>query len=781
MNARNSHRLIRRRSDRGSTFVIVLAILSLLVITAATLTYTSGLEVRAAGNFTESVQARMAAQTGLPASATAIAARPSLATGLNQSWANQAKASSRQTALQLAAAETGAQKNPGVNYDWAKVSQSAVQIEDQSGKLALNSIQPLGESESPDDDMPRYGFSVADLQGVIRRAAARNSLTGVKPALLAKSIAEKLHGEDGQRGSPKDPITFEEEPPDKVSLGTIEFELPILLDADPRARTRGDDQPFAHIDQIATLEGMPEDPDDNKRALKYLSEVLTVYSQSFLAFELGGAQRDCLDINRAEPVEIFETLAQAYPNLDEEMLKQFAVSVVDHRDPDQTPTVYPGSDDFRPILGIERTPYINEVWPESMTLAEDGDDGQYFEIYNPYDESVALDGWTVTIGLTGGTIQLDGDIAAGGFVVVTDDRAEQNDPTPELRMPEYGSFFDLFNTLGDNGARRIIEAANMDLPNRISILYLYDAENNLVDYFNYTNMRQGGIRSSAQRGDPRIRSYTIERCTPLERNRGDQTDSSEFSRDMRRDQPFLTPAGVFNILVDKEYGKLPSGRSGELRGSYAGLEESEDGFDARLVDLFAVVDEKPGRLARLRAVAKKAAEEESPEKPVELKPAENLETVNAIEKPGYDLTLSAAGRININTAPKSVLMALPEVTEEFAERILGARNALNTKEKIAEGVMPVSQAEIKGAPFPAISDFLTNETIWAGQSRQEIVKTYRRFANLITVNSQVFLVRSQNQTPPETGQRRPSQAKVRSLILVDSQGRPSALNWQFVR
>jgi type II secretory pathway component PulK len=781
MSARRPHRLIRPRADRGSTFVIVLAILSLLVITAATLTYTSGLEVRAAGNFTESVQARMAAQTGLPASATAVNARPSLATGLNQSWASQAKSSSRQEALQQSAADAGAQQNAGINLDWARVSQSALQIEDQSGKLALNSILPAQSGENPSKALPPSGFTVTDLEGVIQRAAQRHSLTGIQPALLAESIVKKRYGEDGLPGSPDDPLVFEEEDPGRVSLGTIEFELPILLDSDPRVRNRGDDQPFTHIDQIASLEGMPEDPAENARALAALSQVLTVYSQSFLAFELEGKRHNCLDINSAAPEEIYETLAQAYPDHDEAVLKQFAVNLVDMRDPDQIPTIYPGSDGLNPILGIERTPFINEVWPDSMTFTEDGDDGQYFEIFNPHDESISLDGWSVKIGLTGSTIALDGDIAADGFLVVTDDRAEQNDPTPELRIPEYGSFFDLFDMLGDNGARRIIEDGQMELPDRISTLYLYDQESNLVDYFFHGDMAQGGVRNSAQRGDPRIRSYTVERCTPLERNRENQTSPGEFSHDMRRDKPFLTPAGVFNVFIDKECGKLTSVTSSQSRGAYPSLDDSGETLDARLVDLFAVVDEQPERLARLKAIAKKAAEEETPEETADSDPGITLEPVKALKNRDSELTLCAAGRININTAAKSVLMALPGVTEEFADRILEARIALSAKEPAENGAKAVSQAEIDGAPFPAISSFLNNETIWEGLSRQEAIAAYRQFANLITVNSQVFLVHSQNQTPPETGQRRPSQARVRSLILVDSQGRPSALNWQFVR
>lgn len=57
----------QRRADRGATFILVLAVLSILVFVAAAFTYTSRLEAIASNNFSQTTQARMAASAGLPA------------------------------------------------------------------------------------------------------------------------------------------------------------------------------------------------------------------------------------------------------------------------------------------------------------------------------------------------------------------------------------------------------------------------------------------------------------------------------------------------------------------------------------------------------------------------------------------------------------------------------------------------------------------------------------------------------------------------------------------
>ena len=53
----------------GSTFILVLAILAILVLTATTLSLSSRLEMTSASNYSQGIQARMSAFTGVRSSA----------------------------------------------------------------------------------------------------------------------------------------------------------------------------------------------------------------------------------------------------------------------------------------------------------------------------------------------------------------------------------------------------------------------------------------------------------------------------------------------------------------------------------------------------------------------------------------------------------------------------------------------------------------------------------------------------------------------------------------
>ena len=77
---------IPRHSRSGSTLIIVLIILSLLALIAATLSFTSRLETISSANFSEGIQARMAAATGLETARSLLPARTPY-TANTQSWA----------------------------------------------------------------------------------------------------------------------------------------------------------------------------------------------------------------------------------------------------------------------------------------------------------------------------------------------------------------------------------------------------------------------------------------------------------------------------------------------------------------------------------------------------------------------------------------------------------------------------------------------------------------------------------------------------------------------
>jgi len=84
------------------------------------------------------------------------------------------------------------------------------------------------------------------------------------------------------------------------------------------------------------------------------------------------------------------------------------------------------------------------------------------------------------------------------------------------------------------------------------------------------------------------------------------------------------------------------------------------------------------------------------------------------------------GLININTAPREVLDALPGMTAALASRLIAGR--------------PYGDREDKGR---GIGDLLLDDTL--GSTEEEILDVFRRLAHLLTTRSQVFHLRSVGQ------------------------------------
>lgn len=788
-----------RRDDQGSTFLIVLSVLTLLVLLAATFTYTSRLDVRAADNFSDAVQSRFAALSGLPAAATVVMNRPGFAVAANQRWADSKLASVPAPSMRSAAASQPA-KNSSAKLDWTHALQSTVVIQDEGGKLALNAlllekdlekddegevagVSPKNEETQTDkESIGAMQFDVDDLAGVIERLAENQKLVGLEPQTLAESIVAYLNrplkktaspdntaaANDGPSGSimlasQQRPITPDPEESANEEDEASEVNPYGMMSADPRFQSDEEEVTprILLIEELAHLKGMPEEPAEAQRAINILSVALTPYNQSRLALELDGELVDALDPNEASVTEIYDGLKKIYPEADEARLKQWAVNLVDWRDEDSVPTSFPETEDGELILGWERTPYINEIWSDSLTSEAEGDDGEYVEIYNPYSERIDLNGWTLLVDAYDASFQLNGAIEANGFVVVTDDRDNSGDPTPEINSdPGAGSFYDIFGRLGNGTSQRILQQPTLNLPNNSGRVQLRNPDGQVVDTFEYTGLAKNGVRSSAQRSDPRIRTSQVRPCTPLERNVGQELDGRDFAAALDRDRAIKSTAELFRIPA-----YLPEAEEEGSVDAHPKLADSEVGLDGKILDLFALGGERVIQIAdEEKTSSQKDADEET-----ELREIENDAVKTA------PLIRVASGRININTAPRPVLLALPGMTEELADRMLEWRAG---KVTVNDEERPSPNGK---APFESISDFLTNDAVWNNASDEDRLEIYRYFANLITVNSQVFLVDAQNKVPPETNDVRPSQSRNRVHMLVNAQGRPTVLSWRYDR
>lgn len=812
---RHTFTRLSRRADRGSTFLIVLSVLTLLVLLAATFTYTSRLEVRAAGNFAQAVQARFAALGGLPAAATVVLDRPGLAVALNQRWADPKTASipnPQQGAQALSAASrpVDSAEAAAVRLQWTHALQSVVKVQDEGGKIALNALART-ERARGEEAIGAEQLDAQDLKSVLQRVAEHYELDEMNPEALSNSILAYLNRQPRNDGATSRTVEARSTPIRLTSAGNfsrgprstlrpaggmeapeIEDETEVetpgvnafgILAEDPRFQPTeetqsGDGVRLLFIEELAKLDGMPESREQAQKAIASLSTVLTPYSQSRLAYEASGRLHDALDPNTAQPEQIYDALKSIYPDGDEKRLKQWAVNLIDWRDEDRTPTAYPTSDTEEPIIGWERTPYINEVWPDSLTSETDGDDGEYFEIYNPYEFEIDVNGWTAGVNGFGAAVPLSGVIPPKGFLVVTDDRDNSGDPMPETSSEiGAGSFYDIFGRLGDGAGRRLLQEPMLNLPNESGTLVMRDDKGNLIDSFHYTGMARNGVRHSAQRSDPRIRAWQVRPCTPMSPNTGEEANGKDFAAAIDRDRPVKSVAELFRIpayLPDTMDQAAPNGVHPRLR-------ESSVALDARLVDIFAIGGERQPQIESARK-DNPARTEEAGARP-DVDETASADPLRIDEQKTSETVRVAAGRININTAPRPVLLALPGMNEALVDSILswreGKRTTSSASETDEEEVEPVVRQSSK-PPFASISDFMTNDAVWGGMTDEERLSAYRFFANLITVNSQVFQVDSQNRLPQATTDQKPSESRNRVYMIVDAKGRPSALSWRYL-
>ena len=699
----NGYASSRRRSRGGSPLLITLVVLSILALIATTLTFTSRLEVIASANFAEGIQARMAAVTGIQASVPMLPLSEPY-TSFAQRWALQSGGIMREDA-----------SNPSL---------VDIIIEDESAKLNINAADE------------------AFLKSAIASILRANKLDPKPAAAIARDIVAYRHGADGKPGAAgKD---GDSDKKDRSIPSEYVDEADEYI-PDPSRAPNGDDQPFLSVPEILSLPSM------TKEIYDVLRPYLTIYSSCDPIYSLNGKAIEKINPNTASAEDIFQALLRAFPSHDRTLLKQLAVNIVDARDEDSVPTQLEGDSPDAPILGIEKTPYINEVWPDSVTDEKDGDDGQYVELFNPYNESISVEGWEVSAG--GSTVLLTGIIAPKGYIVITDDSNNANDPSPEDEKG-YGSLYDIFGVVQGGAARRIIEKRDFDIPNGSGIVRLKNQSKQLIDYFAYSGGVYSGTKKSFQRDDPRVRLAFYQSCTPLNKNIGYQNSPNKTTGAIApfevRDKLFESPVDIMDVFAGFSKQTTAANRAVNTDdGRTWAVSEIQTNspyiLDIRLVDIFTLQDKKE-------------------------------------KTPDY-----IYGRVNINTAPREILAALPGLEELFIERVEQYR------QKSVAATMRGEQNAMR-SPFENPSDIMrlalklpAREAGFINTERDTVLERYKKILPYITVQSRSFTIYSQNkfvypkkskETPQEP--RNAARAIVRSLIQLTPEGLPQIIDWRFI-
>lgn len=555
------------------------------------------------------------------------------------------------------------------------------------------------------------------------------------------------------------------------------------------------------VEQVAGL--TPE-------VVKDLSQVFTVFSASTRERVVDGQVLPLLDINRATAEEIYRGLKALYGDntKNEQLLRQFAVNIVDARDTDSVPTRFPGFDSASSqILGVERTPFITEVYADSRTPVEYGDDGQYVEIYNPWPEPIRLSGWRLSG--AGVNVQLNGQIPPLGYLIVTDDVDGSVLENEEEDLPGTGSFYDIFGILPDGNRRQVSVSASMSLVDQGSnmAVVLENENGDAVDVFRWSsNSQDEDSLYSYQRYNPVIREAVRATATPFNRLSDAGLDPEALERLAQGPQngPFVSIADVLTVFAGfsdpvrqaRAADAFPViGTPDSPDGTIAQAAQRRDRLDARLLDLFAIYESDLSASAenstanRLTSSTGNQASSAPSRSKNEGRPLvmtqqerfemqfgddnipRNLDAAKTLA-PEEDLLkylegessgVSAQtqfGRLNLNTAGPLALESLPGIDQQTALRLVARRDEMIARARRGD----MNDAIL----FHELSDLLEDEDLMgSARNDAERLLVLRQLLPHITLSSQTFQVITQPRISPDTPAQSQMAKRLQGLVTID--------------
>lgn len=330
MNFRKSLLNSIRKEDGQIALILAFVFLALLGAIGGSFLYRMRLEQRAASNYQDSVKAYYLAQAGIERAIAELRNDNNGYDDLYESWA-------------LGFKETWKEGKYSVYYEEKEESKERVGIFDEAAKININAV---GMNTYHDGWTP-YEISLASI-GVLNKKLSSD---------VIEAIIVYRYGPDGAPGvkgvdDDKDNSLLQTDGIDNDADGEID-EIDEGIDEPDEFRPQqpyGDDNPFDTVEEIRLVPGIGE------TIFNDIKDYLTIYSYDKNLDKEGKLR---ININKASPSKISQTLQEV--GMPIEKADQIAVNIVDFRDEDNFPTAYRGK------YGIERTPYINEVMPNFVT------------------------------------------------------------------------------------------------------------------------------------------------------------------------------------------------------------------------------------------------------------------------------------------------------------------------------------------------------------------------------------------------------------------------------
>ncbi|MDX2176033.1 MAG: hypothetical protein SF028_06135 [Candidatus Sumerlaeia bacterium] len=782
------------RARRGSTLLIVLGVLSLFILLVTTVSLSGRLDSVAAANYGAQVQDRFSTLTGVARTARELGASlpegPSAALPARFAGGVSASAADGGVPPELQPLALGAM---------AQLPGARVEVRDAAGMVNLNT--------APEPTLRALIAQVAAQRGIavdadsLARGAAAWRLgpdgapggSGVdddadEPEL--NRLSPDAESALARHGMARDTVRSLHQPTDTTFRGAAHIERAERLQelfngvddqdeflADIRRPAHGDDRRYLAVEDLGRIEGFTPELIE---ALRPHATVFSVAQELRPAAE--GGWKPLLDLNRATVEEIHSALRELYAHEapagtlpaeaapGDDALLQFALNLVDARDPDRVPTRRAGSAPGSELFGFERTPLLTEAYTHPRQITLQTTDGQFAAIHNPWPEAFDLAGWSLRG--AGGEVPLSGTIAPRGYLIVTNDKDNRNDSTPAAAGE--GSLYDIFGVAEVLPARRILEARQFRMPNQPGEheIALTAPGGEVVDRFAFTvtERHEAGV-DSFQREALFSRAVTRGRARLFAAPKQPVASAEALARlsQYPPDMPFTATTQLFDVLAAIGPG---SEQEDGVRFPAPGLRRGADAvgaeLDARLLDIFTV--ETRGR----RPAADVAANLMDQDGDGELNDAKRPrldESASPLAAPtnwedsrdrGWDLYFETPlglrlGLVNLNTASREVLRSLPGVTAEQASHIL---------ERRSRAMLQGGGAMVYSRP----SDLLADARLWelgGAESDAERLAAFSALYDEATFSTRSFvLVGRAGEQPNESGSTS-QPAIVEALVATD--------------
>lgn len=613
------------------------------------------------------------------------------------------------------------------------VARYAVLVEDESGCVNLNYSGNLSKNQKHSFNEGWTTFEIAFFPGMCDSVAGK--LVELRRGRDLKPGKEKFDDDRDNEVISADGI-------DNNGDGTIDEENEGIDEEDEfnHKKPFGDDRPFFVIEDIKMVYSMTEKLFDKiKNFITCHSYDLNIDSENYLR----------TNINKANVSHIVSILTSLGYQKNDAI--QIAVNIIDYRDKDNIPTVVTTPEGTQ-FIGIDKTPYLNEIEPAPevsvktditttgpvITIEELGP--HFIEIFNPYNETIDIGGWTVKGGMVilpsfnisshnEQSIKIMEDIDKGNEV----DRSLLENfwkslTINSIKIPDGTKIKPhSFYIIGDSIRWKIIikmtAAGPVVIPLLIPIkqplaadqfepilfmnfqsdilasifsiiskifginyslngkMVLLNEKNQLIEQTDYGSDIPG--KETRQKNDPRVNEWFTASQSPGRINSCFNPAQGEFSVHQidQWQSSFIIKNNPFSSPAELSF--IHKGKQWQTLNMWKN-------YDNKLLDVFTVVEE--------------------PEKPV-------------------------YGRININTASSTVLQCLPLIDEEIAEEIILARPFKDLSSITGKLGDPLNK-KITKYGNNLIDD---NKNGWVDtEDEKELVIS--KIINLITVRANVFKI-----------------------------------------